>query len=90
MSNKRLNAQQLLESIVKDDSASDSDDSIELRLETSDEEAKEVENDDDEIPNNLITTAPKSNPVILRTKTAGKLFRRENVQSKTFLIMVEK
>ena len=60
MSVKRLNAQQLIESIDKgvDDSASDSDDSIEVRLETSDEEAKEVENDDKEIPNNIITTAP--------------------------------
>jgi hypothetical protein len=53
--------------------------SIEVRLETSDEEAKEVENDDKEIPNNIITTATKSNPVILRTKTAGKVIRRENV-----------
>jgi hypothetical protein len=59
MSVKRLNAQQLIESIDKgvDDSESDSDDSIEVRLETSDEEAKEVENDDKEIPNNIITTA---------------------------------
>jgi hypothetical protein len=60
MSVKRLNAQQLIESIDKgvDDSASDSDDSIEVRLETSDEESKDVENDDKEIPNNIITTAP--------------------------------
>jgi hypothetical protein len=49
MTKKTLTAQQLLESIEKggDDSASDSDDSIELRYETEDEEAKEVENEDE-------------------------------------------
>jgi hypothetical protein len=48
MTKKTLTAQQLLESIEKgqDDSASDSDDSIELRYETEDEEA-EVENEDE-------------------------------------------
>ena len=50
-----MNAQQPFESIDKgvDNSASDSDDSIELRLETSDEEAKEIETDEDETQNNL-------------------------------------
>jgi hypothetical protein len=51
MSVKRLTADHLRESIGKanDDSASELDDSIELRCETEDEEAKEVENEESEI-----------------------------------------
>jgi hypothetical protein len=51
MSVKRFTADHLRESIDKanDDSASELDDSIELRCETEDEEAKEVENEESEI-----------------------------------------
>jgi hypothetical protein len=46
MSLKRLTAEELRESIELgiDDSASDAEDEIELRIETEDEEAEEVEN----------------------------------------------
>jgi hypothetical protein len=63
MSQKRLSALQMLESIEKgeDDSASESDDDLELRYETDDEEAKDVENDDDsDFTEPLTITDPKT------------------------------
>jgi hypothetical protein len=63
MSKKRLSALQMLESIEKgeDDSASESDDDLELRYETDDEEAKDVENDDDsDFTEPLTITDPKT------------------------------
>jgi hypothetical protein len=53
----------MLESIEKgeDDSASESDDDLELRYETDDEEAKDVENDDDsDFTEPLTITDPKT------------------------------
>ena len=49
MSKTRLSVLQMLESIEKgeDDSASELDDDLELRYETDDEEAKDVENDEE-------------------------------------------
>ena len=63
MSKKRLSALQMLESIEKgeDDSASESDDDLELRYETDDEEAKDVENDyDSDFTEPLTITDPKT------------------------------
>jgi len=63
MSKKRFSALQILESIAKgeDDSASESDDDLEPRYETDDEEAKDVENDDDsDFTEPLTITDPKT------------------------------
>ena len=72
MSVGRLTAQQLLESIEKgfDDLASDSDDSIELRYETEDEEEKEVDNDIDQ----LVFVA------FTQTKRSGQLDVRSDIE----------
>ena len=77
MAKKTLTAKQLLESIDKgeDDSASDSDDSVELRYETEDEEAREVENEEENI-----FASPTFN---LKTNTATPAFsliRSETVE----------
>ena len=83
MTEKRLTAEQLLESIERgtDDSASDSDDSIELRLETSDEEEKEVENyeEDKTTSDEFIFPTARSASNLSRSQTVEML--DENVSS---------
>ena len=82
MTEKRLTAEQLLESIERgtDDSASDSDDSIELRLETSDEEEKDVENYEEKtISDEFIFPTARSASNLSRSQTVEML--DENVSS---------
>ena len=82
MTEKRLTAEQLLESIERgtDDSASDSDDSIELRLETSDEEEKDVENYEEKtISDEFIFPTARSASNLSRSQTVEML--DDNVSS---------